>query len=505
MSQYYVESKSKQPIFFSFNRIIRNQETGLDYELIVREFQDNFDKEQQENWVEYWNKQGEDIILEAWNIKYKDYLKEAQEIGITKNNKVAEGNDNNQEIADKVENLTTDSKKSTSENNLFEENSWEDLWHEHREEIYLEQYLIFSTIYYNYFLDFKKSCEIPQVIEENLEEEEIEDQSVNTDFQCESQKLSEELEQLEILGLPTSFGGRPQCSSKRPRGDKKSSIRYSDFFSDSEMENENSSDECLEDSCKELSNNEKEDDENLLHNLQDKTINKQKKKKRNRKLKNVPAFMQEEKGLLKYWRKRFSLFSRYDEGIRLDRESWFSVTPEKVAKHLAERLKCCTIVDGFCGSGGNAIQFAFTCDRVLAIDIDPVKLEMAKHNAKIYKVAHKIEFILGDFLQLASCGHLKADVVFLSPPWGGPKYKNKKEFDIEKYLLPVKASELMSVSRNVSENVALFLPRNSDIKQIVKLAGIGKRCEIEHNYLDSRLVALTALYGEDLLEKKEAN
>lgn len=225
-------------------------------------------------------------------------------------------------------------------------------------------------------------------------------------------------------------------------------------------------------------------------------------KKKNRNLKNVPLFILEEKGLLKYWRKRFSLFSRFDEGIRLDRESWFSVTPEKVARHLAERLKCCILVDGFCGSGGNAIQFAETCDKVIAIDIDPVKLEMARHNATIYNVAHKIEFILGDYLHIASSGKLRADIVFLSPPWGGPKYKNKNDYDIEKYLLPVKATDLVAASRHVSDNVALFLPRNSNVKQIVRLAGVGNRCEIEHNYLDSRLVAVTALYGEEILQKK---
>jgi len=34
---------------------------------------------------------------------------------------------------------------------------------------------------------------------------------------------------------------------------------------------------------------------------------------------------------------------------------------------------------------------------VIAIDIDPVKISCAKHNAKIYGVMDKIEFINGDF------------------------------------------------------------------------------------------------------------
>lgn len=37
---------------------------------------------------------------------------------------------------------------------------------------------------------------------------------------------------------------------------------------------------------------------------------------------------------------------------------------------------------------------------------------------------------MGDFLQLASS--LKADVVFLSPPWGGPEYVKSTEYDISR-------------------------------------------------------------------------
>ena len=43
-------------------------------------------------------------------------------------------------------------------------------------------------------------------------------------------------------------------------------------------------------------------------------------------------------------------------------------------------------MDGFCGVGGNAIQFAFTCERVIAIDIDPQKIAMARHNAGEFQV-----------------------------------------------------------------------------------------------------------------------
>jgi len=42
---------------------------------------------------------------------------------------------------------------------------------------------------------------------------------------------------------------------------------------------------------------------------------------------------------------------------------------------------------------------------VIAIDIDPVKIACAIHNANIYGVADRIEFIVGDYFQIMP--HLK--------------------------------------------------------------------------------------------------
>lgn len=67
--------------------------------------------------------------------------------------------------------------------------------------------------------------------------------------------------------------------------------------------------------------------------------------------------------LNKYWLQRYRLFSKFDEGIELDDESWYSVTPERIAKHIAVRCllpnKPCVIIDAFCGAGGNTIQVSY--------------------------------------------------------------------------------------------------------------------------------------------------
>ncbi|KAK6632608.1 hypothetical protein RUM43_013376 [Polyplax serrata] len=89
----------------------------------------------------------------------------------------------------------------------------------------------------------------------------------------------------------------------------------------------------------------------------------EKRKRKRKRAKKIPQEIRENIRLLKFWHRRYELFSKFDRGIQLDSESWFSVTPENVAKHHAERCRCDVIVDAFCGAGGNAIQFAFTCER----------------------------------------------------------------------------------------------------------------------------------------------
>lgn len=80
----------------------------------------------------------------------------------------------------------------------------------------------------------------------------------------------------------------------------------------------------------------------------------------------------------KYWGQRYRYFSRFDEGVIMDEEGWYSVTPEAIARHIAERVCCDVVVDPFVGCGGNAVQFALVCHLVIAVDLDPIKLEYCR-------------------------------------------------------------------------------------------------------------------------------
>jgi len=238
------------------------------------------------------------------------------------------------------------------------------------------------------------------------------------------------------------------------------------------------------------------------------------------------------KRLRKYYHQRERYFSLYSEGCLLDEEGWYSVTPELIADRIAERCRCDTIVDAFCGVGGNAIAFAKTCERVIAIDTSPVRLALARHNATIYGVQDRIEFILADFISFANSyttlpGSRKIDIVFLSPPWGGPEYlagsptKEKSaskhdEDDLQQNgiydlasIQPIHGAELFKLARKITPNVAYFLPRNTDIREISNLllneessqtaGGQEKpqteKVEVEEQWMASKLKVLTCYFG----------
>uniref|UniRef100_A0A8I6WFF4 Trimethylguanosine synthase n=1 Tax=Hordeum vulgare subsp. vulgare TaxID=112509 RepID=A0A8I6WFF4_HORVV len=201
--------------------------------------------------------------------------------------------------------------------------------------------------------------------------------------------------------------------------------------------------------------------------------------------------------IAKYWNQRYSLFSLFDSGIKMDEEGWFSVTPEPIAKHHASRVGAGILIDCFTGVGGNTIQFAAKCNHVVAVDIDPQKIDFAQHNATVYGVNDHIDFIIGDFIRIAP--HLKGETVFMSPPWGGPDYAKVDVYDIKTMLKPCDGYHLFKVATAIASRVVMFLPRNSDLDQLADMCLLVDppwAVEVEKNYLNGKLKAITAYFEE---------
>ncbi|KAF9038502.1 Tgs1 protein [Panaeolus papilionaceus] len=227
--------------------------------------------------------------------------------------------------------------------------------------------------------------------------------------------------------------------------------------------------------------------------------------------------------LQKYFSQRHRYFSLYSTppGCLLDEEGWYSVTPELIANQIAERCRCDTILDAFCGVGGNTIAFAKTCQRVIALDTSITRLRLARHNAQIYGVADRIEFIQADYLSFvksytsnfssSSSGNShgrKIDVVFLSPPWGGPSYLNGPAEDTTEYpsyslasVQPIHGAELFDLTRQITKNIAYYLPRNTNLEEIkssTRSKGVDEgveNVEVEEEWMGNKLKALTCYFG----------
>lgn len=102
---------------------------------------------------------------------------------------------------------------------------------------------------------------------------------------------------------------------------------------------------------------------------------------------------------------------------RLDEEGRFSLTPEQLAFQMGQRAAGKTVVDAGCGCGGNTIGFARGGAEVTAIELDPQRAQLARHNIEVYGVTARV--ITGDLH--AHLPQLKADILFVDPPWG-PHY-----------------------------------------------------------------------------------
>lgn len=117
------------------------------------------------------------------------------------------------------------------------------------------------------------------------------------------------------------------------------------------------------------------------------------------------------------------------------------------------------------------------------------------------------------------------DVVFLSPPWGGPSYlidsprKETSEADSLyqgdyslQSISPIPGDELFRLTRLVSHNVAFFLPRNVNLEEISRLIKPGdasaensnlvstqrdveEYVEVEEEYMGGKLKAVTCYFG----------
>ena len=187
------------------------------------------------------------------------------------------------------------------------------------------------------------------------------------------------------------------------------------------------------------------------------------------------------------------------------------MTPEIIAEYTAKLARNCSVIDGFCGSGGNVIQFSKYCSEVFAIDIDHKRLEICKNNCKIYNCKNNIHFIEYDFLKIQNYDKIKvkADYIFLSPPWGGISYKKSEVYSIKESMTP-DISEIIKVSLKIVKYIMFYVPRTlmlNELFQIISQINKNERLFFDIHILKSanKIKALLIIFGYDINKKIKEN
>jgi len=108
---------------------------------------------------------------------------------------------------------------------------------------------------------------------------------------------------------------------------------------------------------------------------------------------------------------------------------------------------------------------------------------MACHNAEIYGVANKIEFLVGDIFSIYPT--LKADVVFMSPPWGGPGYSLNKCYSIKTMSNDHDVGggfAIFDIVKTIAPNIAYHMPNNTNILEVKHIIYYGVKFGYKLNF-----------------------
>lgn len=170
---------------------------------------------------------------------------------------------------------------------------------------------------------------------------------------------------------------------------------------------------------------------------------------------------------------------RVDLPLFMTRDDLRFATHRFIARRRAKRLACGTMVEVGCGIGSQTIEFAKTCKRVIAIEIDPRKVAFAKSNCDKLKIKN-VEFICADGVEAIE--HVEhADVVFCDPE----RAPEAKERTIDAFSPSIMG--LLDACAHKTSDVAIELPP--------QMKDIPINGELEYASIEGKIARLTIYRG----------
>lgn len=185
------------------------------------------------------------------------------------------------------------------------------------------------------------------------------------------------------------------------------------------------------------------------------------------------------------------------EMLRFDDVALYSVTDQRTADAFSKAIlkfvpASSTLVNATACVGGNTQSFARHFTKVLAIEKDRLRYLHLRHNMSVMQLSN-VQCVHGDCLDLLGITQSRSastflniqksepeDIVFIDPPWGGPRYRDNGKQQLTLHLSGMELSVLVKALslQRITRFVALKLPTNFDINAFQK--GCGDAVQLVH-------------------------
>ena len=197
--------------------------------------------------------------------------------------------------------------------------------------------------------------------------------------------------------------------------------------------------------------------------------------------------------------------------LKFDSEAIFSVTNQYIAIDICKNLlkiKGITneskVTDATACIGGNVFSFMKFFKKVDAIEIDPIKCEMLKHNISVLGenyinidntrvnviqgncldyildttyLKSRFPFEKGNIIPIQNKEKITQDILFIDPPWGGNSYKDTLNLNL--YLQDslgneIELFDIIKMLDSKTKVIVLKVPINYNLSNIQKVTDTYK-------------------------------
>jgi len=162
--------------------------------------------------------------------------------------------------------------------------------------------------------------------------------------------------------------------------------------------------------------------------------------------------------------------------LKITPEGLYSITKrrdsEKIIQYMSEvigDLSHKTITDATACVGGDSIQFAFAFKKVHSVELKYDNFIVLQNNILSYDLNNVILY-KGDITKIFNWN---TDVLYIDPPWGGPKYRMLRTLDIflSNFRLDIWIEHILKRD-NHPKYIFLKLPYNYNFSRIQFLQNV---------------------------------